>query len=461
MISLEKENFLRILVVGETGQGKSTFIKKLLGKDVAKEGDSRYASGVTKDLNEYYGKIDGFDRKIIFYDTPGFNDSDVDPFDYINLYEEKCKDLKFDCIIYVLKRTDYRFDRYAKLFLQIVSIFFQNTDISLSVIVTITHCDLIKCSRSEDEFAHDILTEMNKQLNWSISRYLLFNKFTPENTTVKLLDYLNHLENKLIIKKSIPLQEMSQLFSDSFKGEDHFWGINSSLFNEINEKNHSPQNLEAEKKIFEIVLIGDPNVGKSSFVQKLSNPRANIDIAIPTMGNFFIIQILGCDFIFKKTSLIYEKNEEFINFQIWDTAGQERFNSIQKTYIKRADSIFLMFSLNDPISFNNLDSWIKIVDEYGELNQLIYLVGTKSDELEKRKISKEMAEIYARKKCLSYFEISAKNYIGLDELLEKLALELIKSKKRSKEVNKIFKIKNDAQIQMISVWRRISNCCKR
>jgi Ras-related protein Rab-8A len=65
--------------------------------------------------------------------------------------------------------------------------------------------------------------------------------------------------------------------------------------------------------------------------------------------------------------------------QIWDTAGQERFKTITQTYYKGAMGIFLVYSVDDIVSFKNLTNWLKQIKTFAAENVVIILVGNKTD----------------------------------------------------------------------------------
>ena len=99
---LEQSKSLRILVTGKTGVGKSALVNGIVGKYVAKEGDT--LDPETSKVMEYRTKIR--DVEVVIYDSPGLQDGTLREDEYLKDVEEKSKNV--DLILYCTKMTDER-----------------------------------------------------------------------------------------------------------------------------------------------------------------------------------------------------------------------------------------------------------------------------------------------------------------------------------------------------------------
>ena len=43
-----------------------------------------------------------------------------------------------------------------------------------------------------------------------------------------------------------------------------------------------------------------------------------------------------------------------------DIAGQEKYKALSKQFFKNTDTVFFVFALNDPESFNDIKGWISL-----------------------------------------------------------------------------------------------------
>ena len=115
-----------------------------------------------------------------------------------------------------------------------------------------------------------------------------------------------------------------------------------------------------------LILVGDTNVGKSSFFNILKNE-----------DTVFTSSTVGVDF----TSKIYYIKNNKIKITIWDTGGQEKFECIVRSYFRELSCVILMFDLTKIDSFNNLEKWLKLIEleNHCDHNHSILLLGNKKD----------------------------------------------------------------------------------
>lgn len=128
----------------------------------------------------------------------------------------------------------------------------------------------------------------------------------------------------------------------------------------------------------------------------------------------------------------FSKDEKFgenkvIRLKIWDTAGQEQFRSLTKNFFRNSDGAILVFDVSNRYSFEKVQEWMESVLLNSNENTKIVLVGNKID-LE-REVSTKEGKAFAEKHKLSYFETSAKENIGIVEMIRKLTAEVMEVKK--------------------------------
>ena len=148
--------------------------------------------------------------------------------------------------------------------------------------------------------------------------------------------------------------------------------------------------------------MGDAGVGKSSIILRYTNNEFNASL----------VSSIGVDFKSKDILI----NNQKIKIQIWDTAGHERFRTITTSYYRGAHTIVIVFDLSSRVSFEHIDNWLEQINKYAKENVLKYLVGNKSDLVEKREVSTEEAKSVANKYNIPYIETSAKNSTNINDM---------------------------------------------
>ena len=159
------------------------------------------------------------------------------------------------------------------------------------------------------------------------------------------------------------------------------------------------------------MLLGDTGVGKSSLMFRF------------TEGEFksSLIGTAGVDYKMKNI----EFGGKSVKIQIWDTAGQERYRTLTKAYYRGAAGVILVYDVTDPVSFENLEYWLKKIKKHGDENVEILLLGNKIDLINERVVTSEQSEQLAESKGVSCYETSAKDSINVDKAFKQLLNRII------------------------------------
>ena len=170
---------------------------------------------------------------------------------------------------------------------------------------------------------------------------------------------------------------------------------------------------------FKIILLGDCAVGKTPLLRHLGN-HPFIKECMHTIGIDFTIRHIisqGCK----------------VKLQLWDTSGQERFRTITRSYYRGSSAVFLVFSLDDRTTFNNLRIWHReLMETWTEEEDLplFYVVGTKTDM--DHIVDTEEGKQYATEIGAVYAETSAKQGIGIQEIFDLCSIQLVERSKKTK-----------------------------
>ncbi|XP_055324118.1 ras-related protein rab7-like [Sitodiplosis mosellana] len=169
------------------------------------------------------------------------------------------------------------------------------------------------------------------------------------------------------------------------------------------------------KILLKIILLGDPNVGKTSLMNRYLSQK---------FSNQYKATI-GVDFLTKEVMI----DDRVITLQVWDTAGQERYQSLGTAFYRGADCCLMVFDVTDANSLKNLETWRDIflvqanppdADSFP-----FVIVGNKID-LENRVISTRNAEKWCQEhNNIPYFETSAKEGVNVQLAFETIAQKAI------------------------------------
>mmetsp|Transcript_6949 Transcript_6949/g.14046 ORF Transcript_6949/g.14046 Transcript_6949/m.14046 type:complete len:218 (-) Transcript_6949:275-928(-) len=162
--------------------------------------------------------------------------------------------------------------------------------------------------------------------------------------------------------------------------------------------------------LFKVVLIGDTGVGKSNLLSRFTRNEFSLE-SKSTIGVEFATRSIQVD---GKT----------IKAQIWDTAGQERYRAITSAYYRGAVGALLVYDITKPMTYENVERWLKELRDHADANIVIMLVGNKSDLRHLRTVKTEDASAFCEKEALSFIETSALEGANVESAFQQILTEI-------------------------------------
>ena len=132
---------------------------------------------------------------------------------------------------------------------------------------------------------------------------------------------------------------------------------------------------------------------------------------------------IGVDFKIKDKEL----NGKRVRVQVWDTAGQERFRNITNSYYKGAHGIAIVYDVTNRQSFETISGWIEEITKKASQNTLNVIIANKTDMTNHRVVSEEEGKALADLNHLHYFETSAKDDMGVNEVFDFMSTKILSS----------------------------------
>jgi Ras-related protein Rab-5C len=156
-----------------------------------------------------------------------------------------------------------------------------------------------------------------------------------------------------------------------------------------------------------VVLIGATSVGKTCIVKRGTTGVFDSS-TMPTLGASY-------------TSKLVNVGDSVTRLLIWDTAGQERYRGITPMYYRNAVAAIIVYSIADRASFEQVEVWLRSLEENIPAGVLLSLVGNKSDLDANREVPVDEGQEKANAIHATFCEVSAKTGEGIDELFVTVA----------------------------------------
>lgn len=126
-------------------------------------------------------------------------------------------------------------------------------------------------------------------------------------------------------------------------------------------------------------------------------------------------------------------NDKLVRVKIWDTAGQEQYKSLTKNFYRNSDGVIIVFDVSERSTFEKVQEWIQSIEDYtsNERNIQKILVGNKIDL--PRQVTTEEGEKVGTSYNIPYFEVSAKENIGIENFMKKIIEDVVNNTSSAKK----------------------------
>ena len=176
-------------------------------------------------------------------------------------------------------------------------------------------------------------------------------------------------------------------------------------------------------RAYKVIVIGSYGTGKTTIIKRLMDKEAGKEYE-PTMS----IDI---------KNIQVKVNDKIIQISIWDCCGNDKYAQNSPNLFKNASIALLIYAINNKKkSFNNLNNWYNILKDQSYEN-MIFLIGNKSDLEKEREVTIEEAEAFRNNNddIKMFLETSALKGNNMDKLLDYIAISIYE--KETNEENKI------------------------
>jgi small GTP-binding protein len=155
-----------------------------------------------------------------------------------------------------------------------------------------------------------------------------------------------------------------------------------------------------------VILIGESGTGKTSLINATMGLKFKESVESTTTNSFS-----------SKTVTI--DNKDYV-LNLWDTIGQEKFRALTKIFIKDSKIVILVYDITRKESFNELNYWLKMIQDILGEEPILGICGNKSDLFVKEQVKEEEVKKYSEEKQIPFKLTSAKNPLSFNKFLEDL-----------------------------------------
>lgn len=163
---------------------------------------------------------------------------------------------------------------------------------------------------------------------------------------------------------------------------------------------------------FKVVLIGDSGVGKTNLMSRFTGTEFCLETK-STIG-------AEC------TSRIIQVEDKTVKAMLWENSGKEQFRAVLSAYYRGARGVFVVYDVSDNLTYNNVESWLKQVQDYADQDIIIMMVGNKTDLKHLRAVPTDKAKGLAEKHNVCFIETSALDSTNVEAAFQQMFTEIFR-----------------------------------
>ena len=168
--------------------------------------------------------------------------------------------------------------------------------------------------------------------------------------------------------------------------------------------------------LYKIVLLGDSGVGKSNILSRFTRDEFELDTKTT----------IGVEFATKSVRM----QGKTIKAQVWDTAGQDRYRAIATAYYRGAVGAFLVYDITNPDTLQNINKWLKELEDHSDKNVVAMLIGNKCDLNHLRATTTEEGVAFSQQRKIAFLETSALDGTNVQEAFDKILENIYTAKQQ-------------------------------
>lgn len=135
---------------------------------------------------------------------------------------------------------------------------------------------------------------------------------------------------------------------------------------------------------------------------------------------YSVKQTIAVDIYYK----YYSINQSVVKLNFWDFSGAREYAAIRSEFYRESHGVVFVFDLTNPVSFDNLENWMKECKKFGGEKLFPILIGTKCD----LGVIVQTSDIekWCNRYKIGYFEVNGLNYDKVCDCFKEYSKLLIK-----------------------------------